>query len=183
MKEKNRTKNKAVRAGKECAYIAVFVALLIGSQLALSVLPGVETVTVLFLSYAFVFGVRRGMLAATAFSLLRQLIFGFFPTVLVLYLLYYNFLTFLFGWIGKRWRATYATLWLYILLACLCTVIFTLLDDTLTPLWYGYTSSAAKAYFVASLPVLVAQLVCTAVTVGTLFIPLRRAFLTVKKGL
>ena len=57
-----------LRAAKECAYLAVFVALLIAAQFVFSFLPGVEIVTVLFVGYAFVFGVKRGMLAATAFS-------------------------------------------------------------------------------------------------------------------
>ena len=64
--------NVAVRSAKECAYLALFVALQIAAQLLFSALPGVEIVTLLFISYSFVFGVRRGTLAATAFALLRQ---------------------------------------------------------------------------------------------------------------
>ena len=75
---------KRQNLGKDCAYIAVFVALTIAAQLCLSFLPGVEVVTVLFITFSFVFGCRRGVAAATVFSLLRQLIFGFFPTVLKL---------------------------------------------------------------------------------------------------
>ena len=74
------------RSGKECAYLAVFVALVIAAQLLLASIPGVEVVTLLLVTYSFVFGVRRGMIAATAFSLLRMLVFGFSPTVLILYL-------------------------------------------------------------------------------------------------
>ena len=93
-KRKNVQQKIAVRSAKECAYLAVFVALLIGGQLALSAVPGVEIVTVLLVAYAFVFGACRGMMVATAFSLLRQMVFPFSPTVLVLYLIYYNFLSF-----------------------------------------------------------------------------------------
>ena len=71
MKDKIRaktTKKKGVtHSAKECAYIAVFVALVIAAQLAFSAVPGVEVVTVLFVAYAFTFGVARGMIAATAF--------------------------------------------------------------------------------------------------------------------
>jgi len=72
-------KQKKIHVGKECAYLAVFVALVIAAQFCLSAVAGVEVVTVLFASYAFTFGKGRGMLAATAFSFLRMLVFGFFP--------------------------------------------------------------------------------------------------------
>ena len=75
-RDEKRGKRVAVRSAKECAYLAVFVALLIGSQLPFAALPGVEIVTLLFVTYAFVFGICRGMLAATAFSLLRQFVFS-----------------------------------------------------------------------------------------------------------
>ena len=91
-------------SAKDCAYIAVFVALTIAAQLALSVLPGVEVVTVLFISFSFVFGIKRGVIAATAFTLLRQFVFGVFPVVLVLYLIYFNLLACIFGTLGKKIR-------------------------------------------------------------------------------
>ena len=89
-KERKTTKKKMVRSAKECTLVAVFVALLIAAQLVLSAVPSVEVVTVLFAAFAFSFGTCRALTAATAFSLLRQLVFGFFPTVLILYLIYYN---------------------------------------------------------------------------------------------
>ena len=79
----NYQKNK-VSTAKECALISVFVSLVIAAQIALSAIPGVEIVTVLFVVYSFSCGVKRGMLSATAFSILRQIVFGFFPTVLIL---------------------------------------------------------------------------------------------------
>ena len=91
IEQKPNTK-KTVISAKDCAYIAVFAALTIAAQLALSVLPGVEAVTVLFISFSFVFGIKRGVIAATAFTLLRQFVFGVFPVVLVLYLIYFNLL-------------------------------------------------------------------------------------------
>ena len=173
---KNENKTRKGWTAKECAFLAVFVALLIAVQVALSVVPGVELVTVLFASFSFVFGVKKGMLSATAFSLLRQLAFGFLPKVLVLYLVYFNLLTFIFGAIGKKRQSRGARLWLNVLIACLCTVFFTLFDNILTPIWYGYSAQATKLYFYASLPVVVPQVVCTAVSVGVLFIPLTKVF-------
>ena len=173
------------RAAKESAYLAVFVALLIAAQFAFSFLPGLEIVTVLFIGYAFVFGVSRGMLAATAFSLLRMFLFGFQPNVLVLYLVYYNALTALFGGIGRRVKEgkELRSLWWIVLIACLCTASFSMLDNLITPLWYGFTARAAKAYFFASLSVMLPQVVCTLVSVGLLFLPLQKTFGLIKKGL
>ncbi len=173
-------KKRVVRSAKECAYLAAFVALVIAAQLALSAIPSVEIITVLFVSYAFVMGARRGMIAATAFALLRQLTFGFFPTVLILYLVYYNLLTLCFGLFGKKIQTKPKNLPWLVLIACACTVCFTMIDNVLTPLWYGYSAQAAKAYFIASLPFMLPQVVCTAVTVSCLFFPLTKAFTLVK---
>ena len=162
--------------GKDCAYIGVFVALTITAQLCLSFLPGIEVVTVLFVTFSFAFGCRRGMAAATAFSLLRQLVFGVSTTVLVLYLIYYNLLALLFGFLGRWQKVTLPKLILFTALACVCTVCFTMLDNLITPLWYGFSRRAWKIYFYASLPTMVSQVICTAVSVSILFYPLVRNF-------
>ncbi len=172
MVKQNKIKTRTVRSAKECALIAAFVAVVIASQLALSAIPGVELVTVLFIAFSYVFGWKRGMAAATAFTLVRQLLFGFFPTVLILYSIYYNLLVLLFGLLGKRIPLTYKWLPLYVVLASICTVCFTLLDCVITPVWYGYTPEAMQGYFYASLPFTLPQVACTAISVGALFLPL-----------
>ena len=171
----NHQKNK-VSTAKECALISVFVSLVIAAQIALSAIPGVEIVTVLFVVYSFSCGAKRGMLSATAFSILRQIVFGFFPTVLILYLIYYNLLTLTFGLIGKKIRYTLKWLPLLVVIACVYTVLFTLIDNVLTPLWYGYGRKAAELYFIASLTFVIPQVICTAVSVSCLFIPLYKIF-------
>ena len=167
---------KRQNLGKDCAYIGVFVALLIAAQLCLAVLPGIEVVTVLFVTFSFVFGARRSMAAATVFSLLRQVLFGFYPTVLALYLIYYNVLALLFGFLG-RWGklSSIKIVWLTAI-ACACTVCFTMLDNIITPLWYGYSGRVLKLYFYASFSVMIPQVICTAVSVGILFYPLVKIF-------
>ena len=177
----NSTKRVLQSAGKECAYLAVFVALVLVAQICLAAVAGVEVVTVLFIAFSFAFGAKRGMLAATVFSLLRQFVFGFFPNVLILYLVYYNLLTFLFGCLGKRMKNPVSGVWLIVLVACFCTVCFTMLDVFITPLWYHYTAKLTKAYFYKSLSVLIPHTLCTAVTVTTLFLPLRKVFALVRR--
>ncbi len=186
MKEKNkeRNSNKAIyRSAKECSYAAVFVALLIASQLALSFVPGVEIVTLLFVCYAFSFGPVRSMLCAIIFSLLRQLIFGFYPNVLILYLIYYNLLTGVFGLLGKKIQNPLKFMWLILLISCLFTALFTVIDNVLTTTWYGYTERAARIYWKASISVMIPQIISTALTVGALFLPLAKIFSNLKKGL
>ncbi len=183
MNEENGKKRKRVSAGKECAYLAMFTAILLAAQFCFSFFLGVEIVTSLFFSHAFVFGGKRGALVGVAFSLLRILIFGFFPSVLLLYLLYYPSTAFLFGWLGKKVKRPLPALWWLTVIACLCSLCFSLLDGVITPLWYRFTLQATRAYLLASLPVAGVQILCTAGTVGLLFVPLQRVFHIAKKGL
>ncbi len=179
--QRRERKKIGIRASKECAYLATFVALVIAAQLCLSFLPGIELVTLLFISYSFAFGWKRGMIAATVFSTLRQFIFGFFPNIFLLYLVYYNFLTFLFGCLGSVKPAR--SLWWLTLLACLCTAFFSLIDCAINFFWFGLTAEGLKGYFLATLAVALPHIGCTAVTVGVLFLPLQTAFRIVKRGL
>ncbi len=100
LRQKSRKKITPLTA-REVACTAVMTALLIGGQLALSMVAGVEVVTVLLLCFAFVFGPRAGALSAIAFSLLRCFIWGFYPSVIVLYLIYYPLFAIFFGFLGR----------------------------------------------------------------------------------
>ncbi len=160
------------------AFDGVFIALLLGCQFALSGIVGIEIITPLLLSHCFHFGILRGTIVASAFSCLRCLVFGFSPTALILYLLYYNLFAVVFGLLG-RWRRdklTVSTFAVLTVTAVLCTALFTLLDDVITPVFYGYTLAQAKVYFIASLAALVPHCLCSAVTVPLLVPPLLRAY-------
>ena len=173
--EPARRRRRAFRRGAGyAAVVAVFTALLLAAQYALWFVKGVELVTVLLLVFSYRFGVRCGVLSAVAFSLLRCLLFGFFPNVVLLYLLYYPLFAACFGLLGNvlHHRTGVRVQMLLTVLAVLFTALFTLLDDALTPLLYGYTREAALAYFLASLPTMAVQTVCAAVTVLLLFRPL-----------
>lgn len=180
---KNAGKFEKKHVAKECAFLAVFVALVLAVQLVLSFVPGVELVTVLFVSYAFIFGKGRGMVAATAFSLLRQFVFGVYPTVLVLYVVYFNLLAFSFGALGSKIKNAPKALWFIVVCACLGTICFTMADNVLNVLWYGYTGKTAKLYFMSSLPFMGIQTACTAVSVSVLFLPIIKGLQMAKKGL
>ena len=168
------SKNKAVYSAKEVARTAVFTAMVIGAQYALSAIPFVEVVTLLFAVYSYVFGGLRGAVAAVAFALLRQLLFGFFPVVLVLYLVYFPLLCLAFGALRKTKLSGWKLLAVATSVAVVCTIGFTLLDSLLTPLYYSYTPRAARAYFRAAVPFMLGQSACVALSVGTLFAPLTK---------
>lgn len=156
--------------------VAMCVALLIGGQLALTSISGVEIVTVMMLCFCFCYGIRHGVAIATTFSLLRCFVFGFQINVIVLYLVYYNLFAVYFGWLGRRFagKVTLTKTVLVVLSAALFTVCFTLLDDVITPLIYGFHQKAAKAYFFGSLYAVIPQTTCTVVTVSVCFPPLTR---------
>lgn len=183
MNNKQSVQLNAVRSAKEIARTAVFVAMVIGAQYAFSAVPFVEIVTLLFVCYAYVFGAARGVVSAVAFALLRQLLFGFYPVVLMLYLAHFSLLSVVFGVLGKYGKRTgWKRLALVVAVAVACTVCFTLLDNVLTPLYYGYSQRAARMYFRASLPFMLGQSVCVSVSVGTMFIPLTKALFFIKKA-
>ncbi|MDE6613098.1 MAG: hypothetical protein K2K28_00895 [Clostridia bacterium] len=93
-------RGKKISPSGEIAYIAITCALLLGGQYVFSFVAGVEIVTLILACFACVFGIRRGVICAVAFSLLRCLIYGFYPTVVILYLIYYPFLAAVFGGLG-----------------------------------------------------------------------------------
>ena len=95
-------------SAKKIILPGVFTALLIGGQLALSGISGIEVVTVLLLTFVYKYGIGQGLLVANSFSLLRCFIFGFMPNVIVLYLIYYNIFVLVFGFLGKVFRHEYS---------------------------------------------------------------------------
>lgn len=152
------------------------VALLIGGQMALSGVSGIEIVTVMLLCFCFHYGVRHGIAVATTFSLLRCFFFGFQINVIVLYLVYYNVFALFFGWLGKRitGRISLPKLCVVVASAMVFTVLFTMLDNVITPLIFAFHTNAAAVYFAQSLYALVPQTICTMATVSILFVPLTK---------
>lgn len=156
--------------------VAMCVALLIAGQLALSSVTGIEIVTVMLLCFCYCYGIRHGVAIATTFSLLRCFVFGFQVNVIALYLIYYNLFAIFFGWLGARFTGKNALLKTVIIVASavVFTVLFTLLDDLITPIIHGFSENTAKVYFYQSLAAVIPQTICAAVTVTLLFHPLTR---------
>ena len=111
-------------------------AVLLGGQFVFSFVAGVEIVTLLLACFSYVFGVKCGSVCATAFSLLRCFIYGFYPNVVILYLVYYPLLATVFGGLGKLKDETFTHIGfiiavnaLFILLssACAACAVFNLI--------------------------------------------------------
>lgn len=172
-----------MKSAKEIIIPAVFTAMLIGVQLVLSGVAGVELVTVLLLTFTYVFGLKQGFIVANAFSILRCALFGFFVNVVLLYLIYFNLFVLVIGLIGKAFKRGYS-LKIHIVLtavAVILTACFTLIDDIITPLMYSYSLYATKIYFTASLTIMIPQMVCALATVILLFFPLYKVLNLAKK--
>lgn len=163
---------------KDVTLIGVFTALLLGGQLALSGISGIEIVTVLFASFVYARGTKNGLMLATCFTLIRCFIFGFIPTVIILYLIYYNLFAVVVGglsFVFKR-KLSAKIMVILIITVLILTVIFTMLDNVITPLFYGYSRETAKAYFIASLYAVIPQTICSVVTMSCLFYPLIKLY-------
>lgn len=160
-----------MNSAKKIILPGVFTALLIGGQLALSGISGIEVVTVLLLTFVYKYGIVQGLLVANSFTLLRCFIFGFMPNVILLYLIYYNIFVLMFGFLGKVFRHEYSIKKhiMVVVVAVVMTVLFTIIDNVLTPLIYGFTANASKAYFVASFYTVIPQIICTFATVLIIF--------------
>lgn len=161
---------------KDIALISIFTALLIGGQLALSGIAGVEIVTVILTCYCYRFGIKRGIILVNVFSVMRCFLFGFFPNVAILYFIYYNLFAIIVGLIGNKCKRTYSIKnhIIVIIAVIILTALFTVFDDIITPVFYGYDINSTKAYFVASLYTMVTQVVCSCVSIALLFPPIIR---------
>ncbi len=176
------------KTSKEIAIIGLYIALLIASQYVLSAVKGIELVTVFLLCFAFSFGAIKGVICAVGFSLLRCFVFGFFPTVILLYLIYYPIFAIAIGLFGnyfkKREKQKNVVAFVsMIITAMIFTVIFSLLDYAINVIVYDYTKQASLAYFVATLPVMITQSVCVLFSVAILFYPLTKVLLKIDVGL
>ena len=173
------------KSAKEMAYTSITVALLIGGQLALSAVSGVEIVTAIFALYCFVFGPFRGVVVATAFSLVRCLIFGFFPQVILLYLIYYNLFAIVIGFLGIVVKdKENITKIIIITFACVVLVCcFTAIDNLLNMWLFKLPKVAIKIYVAQSIPVAIAQMTCAAITVPLCYYPLYKVFNIAKQSI
>ena len=157
-------------------------AMLIGVQLILSGVAGVEMVSALLLCFAYSLGALRGMAVATLFAVVRCFVFGFHINVLILYLVYFNLFSLFFGWLGKHARRQTSLKMTIIvsIIAVLFTVGFTFIDIGITGVMYGFNASALLTYLTASLYTMLLHLASVLVTSLVFFAPLVRVIEKIK---
>ena len=155
-----------MRKAKDVALIGVYTALLIGGQFALASVSGVEIVTLLVFAFAFSFGIKRSLILVVAFSFLRCILFGFFPTVIILYLVYYPLFVTIIGALGNLYKhkLTPKRHILVIIVTVVLTIFFSLLDSVITPLYYGFSVLEWKGYLASSLYAMIPQVICVGAT-------------------
>ena len=167
-----------MKSAREIAYLGLTVALLIGGQFALSMVSGVEVVTAIFAVYCFVFGVLRGITVASVFSIARCLVFGFFPQVVILYLIYYNLFAVVIGFVSKAIKNKKDVVKIVVITvtSCVLTVCFTAIDNLINLVVLNLSPAAFRIYLVQSIPVVIRQIACVAVTLPLLYYPLYKVF-------
>ena len=155
-----------MKKAKDVALIGVYTALLLGGQLALASVSGIEIVTLLVFAFAFSFGIKRSLILVVAFSLLRCFLFGFFPSVLILYLVYYPLFVTIIGALGNLYkhklnpkRHVFVTF-----ITIVLVVLFNVLDAVITPLYYGFSALEWKGYLARSLYAMIPQVICVGAT-------------------
>ena len=88
----------------------------------------------------------------------------------------------LFGLIGGAFKRVYGVRKhiVVVIAAVVMTALFTVADNIITPVMYGFTLNAAKAYWIASVYTAVPQMLCSLVTSLLLFPPLLKFMQTSK---
>lgn len=150
---------------KKVAVCAVSVSLLIALQFTLSYVPGVELVTVFLLCFSYAFGCLMGVISATGFSLLRCIIFGFDPSVVILYLIYYNLFAILFGVLGKKTIHPWVC-FVILSLVAICSAYFAITGLPISILYQTSVKIMLWAGFAISIGMIIAYAVLLKVNKG-----------------
>ena len=92
----------------------------------------------------------------------------------MLYSVYYTGFALFFGFLGHKFNRE-ISVWsvvLAVVFGTAFTAIFTLLDDVITPFFFGFGREATVAYFYSSLPFMLTQCICAVISSAVLFIPI-----------
>lgn len=167
-----------MKTARNIAICGAFCALLIAIQYALNAVKGIELVTVFFFTFCFCFGGLYGCAVAVCYTLIRTFLFGFFPNVFLLYIIYYPIFALASGLVGKLLKKSSPKGQLLgsIVAVAFLVILFSAIDCLITPIVYTYTKGAWMAYVVQALPVCAIQCGCAIITTALLFFPLTRTF-------
>lgn len=152
---------------KDVALIGLLSATITSGKIALSFIPNVEIVTLLFIVYTVLFGYRHTILASVIFSTTEILIYGF-STWLLMYYLIWPILILITEVIKKKTKSEYG----YAVLAGLFGLCFGLLFAITESIFYGL--SYGVVYWVRGIPFDIIHGVSNFILVLVLFRPLNK---------
>lgn len=130
---------------KDIVLIAILSATLTAGKLALSFVPNVEIVTLLFIVYASVFGLKKSLIISLIFSTTEILIYGF-STWLLGYYLIWPILVILTSILNKFIKSEYGYAILGALFGYLFGFFFAIVESIFYGVTYGFT------YWINGLP-------------------------------
>lgn len=152
---------------KDIALIGVLSATITAGKLVLSFIPNVEIVTLLFMIYATVFGIKRTLLVSIIFTTTEIFIYGFATWLLVYYFIW-PVLVVLSGILGKKIKNEYG----FATLAGIYGLAFGLFFAVGESLFYGWAYGVT--YWVRGLPFDIVHGFSNFILVLILFKPLRK---------
>ncbi|MBS4535469.1 hypothetical protein GOQ29_07525 [Clostridium sp. D2Q-14] len=130
---------------KDIALIGILSATITAGKLALSFVPNVEIVTLLFILYSIIFGTKRTILVSIIFSTTEILLYGFNTWLLVYYFIWPG-LTIVASIIGKKVKSEYGFAFLAGIFGLSYGFIFAISESFFYGIGYGIT------YWVSGLP-------------------------------
>lgn len=117
---------------RDIVLIAILSATLTASKMALSFVPNVEIVTLLFIIYTTVFGLKKALLVSIIFSTTEIFLWGF-NTWLLGYYLIWPLLVILTSIINRKFKSEYA----FAILAGIFGLSFGLFFSIIESIFYG----------------------------------------------
>ncbi|MBS4539038.1 hypothetical protein GOQ27_11235 [Clostridium sp. D2Q-11] len=130
---------------KDIALIGLLSATLTAGKLALAFVPNVEIVTLLFIIYSIVFGIKRTLLVSIIFTTTEIMIYGFNTWLLVYYIIW-PALVIISGIIGKKVKTEYGFAFLAGIYGLSFGLFFAVSESFFYGIGYGIT------YWVKGLP-------------------------------
>lgn len=180
-KQKNKTKNVALRL----CVTAMYAALLVGGKEAIAAIPNVEVVTIIIASCAFVWGPSVVVPAVFAFIALDMAIYNV-GTWIISYVVHWNVVALCFCLLGKIVKKKWSTVVFATLIAVVLTALFGVLTSAVDTV-IGYANGGFFVYFsqfaarfaavyVAGVSFYAVHVACNAVLFPVAFYPLVMLF-------
>lgn len=152
---------------RDVAFIGLLSASITAGKMALSFIPNVEVVSLLFILYTVTFGLKRSLLVSVIFTTTEIFIYGFSTWLLVYYFIWPMLIVITAG-IKKTIRSEYG----YATIAGLFGLFFGVFFAVIESFFYGYAYGIA--YWIRGIPFDVVHGVSNFIIVLVLFKPMEK---------